>query len=142
MNNLKLAVVGSRYIDPILKIEFTDYELVSGTIHSTFHWEFFYKACPWYEEDEKIEIVSGLSPKGADKLAERFAKENKLKFVGFPAKWYNGSLYNPKAGFERNTEIVEYCSKMICFWNGLSGGTKDSINKCLKARKPLIVIPI
>lgn len=77
---------------------------------------------------DNICIVSG-GAKGADTLAEQYAKDNNLEFVKFPAKW---DEYGKKAGFIRNEEMHHFISQQehrgcILFWDGKSKGTKHNI---------------
>lgn len=48
-------------------------------------------------------IVYGMAP-GADSLARRWAFENNIPVLGFPAEW---SLYGKAAGLIRNRRMVE-----------------------------------
>ena len=85
-----------------------------------------------------VEIISGTA-KGADALGARYAKENGIKLVEFPADWKNldavpcrvkrGAYgeYNALAGHNRNLQMAEYSTHLICFWNGKSSGTKNMI---------------
>lgn len=89
-----------------------------------------------------ITVVSG-GAKGVDTVAEAAAKGRGLNTIIFPAEWRFGPdrIYNPRAGFERNTLIVKECDSVIAFWDGLSGGTKDTIDKARAMGKPVWVIP-
>lgn len=117
-----LAIVGSR--------SFSDYALLKRTIDA------------FYPEDteEIILIVSG-GAKGADTLAERYAMENKIKMKRLTPKWRNEKgVYNPRAGFERNKEIVSSSDHVVAFWDNKSAGTRDSINHAKRLDKRLDVI--
>jgi len=70
-----------------------------------------------------IEIVSGKA-KGADSLGERYAKEHNHTVKEFPADW---DQYGKKAGFMRNTQMADYGTHLIAFWDGVSVGTKMMI---------------
>ena len=109
------AVVGSR--------SFEDYEFLKehlNKIHSI----------------EKI--VSG-GAKGADSLAARYAKENKIELLEFLPDWEkNGKA----AGFIRNKQIVKESDIVIAFWDGTSHGTAHSIRLAKKMKKQLTVINV
>lgn len=77
----------------------------------------------------EVEIVSGGAP-GVDTFAERYAKE-----LGFPVKIFlpDWDRYGKGAGFIRNQQIVDHSDVLAAFWDGSSRGTKDSIDKALKA---------
>ena len=97
-------------------------------------------------------LVSG-GAKGADSLAERFSREFGTPIKVYRANWHDfnppckigvnkyGHRYNVLAGMNRNTKIVEDCDMMIAFWNGVSTGTKDSIDKANSLGKKVVVIP-
>lgn len=76
----------------------------------------------------EIEIISGTA-NGADKLGERFAKENNYKLTQFPADW---SKFGKSAGYFRNEEMAKYADALIVFWDGKSKGTKHMIDLAKK----------
>jgi hypothetical protein len=109
---MRVAVIGSR--------GFNDYEKVKETL-------------------SKINItllVSG-GAKGADLLGERYAKENNIETKIFIPDW---DKHGKKAGFLRNTDIIENAELVVVFWDGSSKGTEDSINKTKKVNKKIIII--
>lgn len=69
-------------------------------------------------------IVSG-GAKGADKLAERYAKENNIPIIVFRPIW---SKYGRGAGIIRNRDIVKQSTHMVAFCIDHSKGTMNSIN--------------
>lgn len=87
-------------------------------------------------------IVSG-GAKGADSLAEKYAKENGFGVKIFPADWKSG----PSAGYRRNEKMHEYISRFerrgcIAFWDGISRGTAHSFSLASRYSNPLMVIRI
>lgn len=87
------------------------------------------------EEDKKnIEIISGKA-RGADTLGERYAVNNGISLITFPADW---EAYGKAAGFIRNAEMANFASKdgnegvLIAFWDGKSKGTKHMIDTAKK----------
>lgn len=76
----------------------------------------------------KIEVVSGTA-KGADRLGEKWARENDIYVKQFPANW---NKYGSSAGYRRNVDMVEYSDALIAFWNGRSKGTKHTIELATK----------
>src|SRR5690606_1497181 len=115
---MKTAIIGSR--------TFNDYELLSNTIKS-------------YCKANNIlpEIIVSGGAKGADTLAEFFAKENNLEMKIFYPNW---ELLGRNACSARNTQIVEFADIVFAFWDGSSPGTKDSITKAEQMNKELIII--
>lgn len=81
-------------------------------------------------QNSEIEIVSGHA-RGADSLGEQYAKERGYRCSVFPAQW---KQHGVRAGFLRNSQMISYASEkeplVIAFWDGISHGTKDTIDKC------------
>ena len=109
---MKAAVIGSR--------EFNDYEKLKEIL------SFF----------PITKIISG-GARGADSLSERYAKENGIPTEIYLAQW---DLFGKKAGFMRNTTIVENSDIVIAFWNQKSKGTRDSIGKASKMKKNTFIV--
>lgn len=80
-------------------------------------------------------IVSG-GAKGADSLAEIYAKDHKLKLIVFPAQW---DKYEKSAGFIRNNTIWDNSDLGVAFWDGSSKGTAHSFKISKKQQKKLYV---
>ena len=118
MKNIKLAIVGSR--------DFLDYVFCKDFILSKF------------KVENIEEIVSG-GARGADSLGERFAKEFNIKFTCFKPDW---DTYGKRAGFLRNTTIVENSNTVIAFWVNKSNGTKDTISKAINSKSKVFVVNI
>lgn len=116
-----LAIVGSR--------SFTDYTLLKNTLDDLY-------------PDKKVitEIVSG-GARGADMLAERYAREHGIRMIRLRPQWggTGNKVYNPRAGFERNEQIVKRADHVIAFWDGKSTGTLNSINHAKRLKKRLNV---
>jgi predicted Rossmann fold nucleotide-binding protein DprA/Smf involved in DNA uptake len=98
------------------------------------------------------EIISG-GARGADKLAETYAKENNIPITIFNANWkdishpnarikYNawGEKFDANAGLRRNKVIVNNSDIIIAFWDNVSKGTKDSVTYANKVNKEVVVI--
>ena len=68
-------------------------------------------------------VVSG-GARGVDKLGERFAKEFKLPYEVYEAKW---DWYGKSAGYKRNMEMANNAEALIAIWDGKSAGTKHMI---------------
>jgi hypothetical protein len=82
-----------------------------------------------------IVIVSG-GARGADSLAEQYAKENNIPFVIFKAQW---DIFGKSAGIIRNEEMGRFSDLLIAFWDGESRGTKHMINFMRGLQKPVYV---
>lgn len=121
---MRLAVVGSR--------KWADRKLFWKHL-SEYHAE--------YGQD--LHIVSGGAPKGADHLAEEFARQRGLSITVHHALWEDErGVLNMAAGYARNTRIVEDCDRLIAFWDMSSRGTGDTLTKARWRRpyRPFFVI--
>lgn len=104
----KVIIAGTRYFD--------DYDLLKVKCDNIL------------SNLDNIEIVSGRA-KGADRLGEKYAKENNYSLKCFPANWHK---YKKAAGPIRNKEMAEYADYLIVFWDGESKGTKNMIERAEK----------
>ena len=108
----KVAVIGSRTFD--------NYKLLKETLDSL-----------------KIDLIVSGGAKGADSLAEQYAKENGIETIIHQAEW---EKFGRKAGPIRNEYIIRDSDIVVAFWNGKSTGTYHSINLAKKAGKELLII--
>lgn len=83
-------------------------------------------------------IISG-GANGVDSMAIRYARERDIAFEEFPADW---NRYGKRAGFIRNTTIVENATYVLAFWDRKSSGTFDTIEKCAKFNKEVHIIDL
>lgn len=116
MKTKKLAIVGSR--------TFNNYNKLKNELEP-------YK-------DNIGEVISG-GARGADSLARRWAKENNIMYKEHLADW---DLYGKKAGYIRNKKIIKECDGCVAFWDGISKGTKHSIELCEQYNKPVKIIRV
>lgn len=114
---MKLAIVGSR--------DFSDYNFLKQNVLQLIEIHSF----------KFTHIVSG-GAKGADTLGHRFAIEHQLEMIVFKPDW---KRFGKRAGYIRNSDIIENSDIVIAFWDGKSKGTKDSIDKALKLNKEVII---
>ena len=135
---LKLIIAGGRDFKnyPLLQREvdnFIQYLMTNGEI----------------EPSPEIEIVSGkqvTKPSytdrktwhGADYLGELYAESYNIPVKPFPADW-NGK-YGRGAGMIRNEQMAQYADACICFWDGISRGTKNMIDNANKYNLVLRII--
>lgn len=103
---MKIGIIGSRSFDK--------YELVKDVMN---------------EYINQVDIIVSGGAKGADTLGEVWAKENGKEILIFKPEW---DKYGKKAGFIRNQDIVKNSDLVIAFWDGVSKGTKSSIDLCKK----------
>lgn len=137
-NPFYCLVVGSR--------DFNDYSLMCEKL------DFILK-------DKKYVVIVSGGAKGADSLAERYAKEHGYELKVFEAKWNdieglpesaigyrNGIPYRKRAGYERNEEMHRFISVpsgharvVVAFWNGSSKGTAHNFELATKYNNPIEV---
>jgi len=97
----------------------------------------YYKLlCSYLDKYQPSVIVSG-GAKGADSLAERYAKEHDIPTVIYKPEW---NKYGKRAAYIRNKLIVENSDLIIAFWDGTSKGTKMIIDIAKKLCKEVIVV--
>ena len=111
---MKLSVIGSR--------TFENYEMLANEI---------------LKLNLKISSVISGGAKGADTLAEKWARENNIPILLFKPDW---KKYGRAAGLRRNESIIESCDYCLAFWDGKSKGTKFSIDLCKKLKKPIKLV--
>lgn len=83
-------------------------------------------------------IISGGAI-GIDLAGERWARVNSVKYVCYRPKWRVHGVYNPRAGFERNSKMAEVGDKLVCVWDGQSRGSFDMIEEMRIRNKPVYV---
>lgn len=87
-------------------------------------------------------IVSG-GARGADTLAERYAKERNYELEVFPADW---DKYGKSAGYRRNREMHRFISQCnrdcgcVAFWDGQSRGTAHNFKLAEEYNVPLRIV--
>lgn len=82
------------------------------------------------------EIISG-GASGADSLAEKYASENNIPLTVFLPNWKS---FGKSAGIVRNFKIITEADFVIAFWDGLSTGTKNSIDTAIQLGKEIKII--
>ncbi len=84
-------------------------------------------------------ILLNGKARGVDNVARNQALFNDLIVQDFPAEW---NKFGKAAGFIRNHIMVDIAEFVVCFWDGVSHGTKDVIDYTLQNEKPLVVYNI
>lgn len=113
----KIAVVGSRNFS-----NYGYFKAIMKKFLSNFH--------------EPI-LVSGGASSGADMFAEKYAKEEGIEILIFPADW---DKHGKAAGFIRNKDIWDSSDRGIAFWDGESKGTAHSFDIAKKQKKKLYIV--
>lgn len=112
--------------------------IVAGTRHFK-NREYVYAALDHYLKDldkDEIEVLDGGAV-GPDMIGGDYAREHNLGVLDFPADW---DTYGKGAGFIRNQAMADVATHLIAFWDEESRGTKDMIDRALKAGSRVVVI--
>jgi hypothetical protein len=85
-------------------------------------------------------VVSG-GAKGADAVAEQWAKKYNFPITVFEPDW---EKHGKAAGFVRNAQIADYGDFCVALWDGKSKGTRNTIDLFLDRGKPVhvLIIPL
>lgn len=75
------------------------------------------------DKNNIAQVISG-GARGIDKLAEDWAKRNKIDFQAYLAQW---DKFGKCAGVLRNKDMIEAADICYFFWDGKSPGTKQAI---------------
>jgi|1048.fasta_scaffold24358_3 hypothetical protein len=87
----------------------------------------------------KMTVLITGGAKGVDTLAERWARENDIPVEVYLPDWKN---LGRAAGIVRNRAMVMECHECIAFWDGISKGTKSTIEMCKKQNKRVVVFTV
>lgn len=81
-------------------------------------------------------IISG-GARGVDRLAVEYAASHGIEFTEYLADW---DRYGKRAGFMRNCVMVGTADAVIAVWDGVSAGTKHSIDYATSQGKQVFVL--
>lgn len=87
---------------------------------------------------ELTAIVSG-GDRGADTLAERYAREHNLKMIIYLSEW---NRYGRAAGPIKNKLIINDGDATITFWDQEDRGTNHAISLTRNAGKKLKIVVV
>ena len=115
---MKLAIVGSR--------NYSNYTQACQQIDIALS--------QWSKSPSDVtEVVSGGAA-GADKMAERWARERGIPVKVFKPDW---DKHGKAAGPLRNQSIIEYATHVVAFPSREGRGTQDSISRAKKLNRML-----
>lgn len=136
----RVIVAGSRGFD--------DYSLFATGMR-----DYLERYCIGYEG--QVAFITGFAKSGADALVVRWCEECGYPWVRFEARWddvlapnavvryrRDGVAYNVRAGYERNGEMALAGTNLIVWWDGVSGGTRDMIERAERRNLPVETILI
>jgi len=115
---MKIAIIGSR--------SFFDYELLKSTVND-------------YRDKNSVvyELMVSGGAGGADRLGERYAKEHDIPTRIFYPDW---DKFGKRAGFLRNQDIINNSDLVFAFWDGVSKGTKSSIDLAKQKGSEVVIV--
>lgn len=116
---MRVLVCGSR--------NWTDYQMILRVLRAM--------------SDRVALVINGAAP-GADQLATKAAKRLGLPVSEFPADW---ERHGKAAGPIRNQDMIDQaCPTIVLAFHedpGLGKGTRDMVDRALKARIPVRIFP-
>ena len=118
----KLAIIGSR--------NFTDFSIGYTLTDKYIDYLFLEKKI-----DVKLVVSGGAN--GADLFGKKYSRARKLRYKEYPAEW---DKYGKRAGMIRNKDIIDECTCAIIFWDGISRGTKNSIDLIMSKGVPYKIV--
>lgn len=88
------------------------------------------------KHEHEIEMVTGTA-KGADQIPYFYKIWHGYSITEFPADW---DTHGKSAGYIRNKQMADYADALICFWDGISHGTKNMIEVMESLNKPVRIV--
>ena len=87
---------------------------------------------------EEMVVVHGAA-RGADTMAADWATKFRVPTEPHPAEW---ERYGKSAGPRRNTTMAKLGADLaIGFFNGMSPGSRDMLERCVFHSIPVLVVP-
>lgn len=101
------------------------------------NYELLCRKCDQFFQNKKpTAIISGMA-RGADALGARYACEHRIPVLEFPADWEG---LGRRAGIVRNLQMLDTADAVVAFWDGVSRGTRHTIQEAKKRGLPLRVV--
>lgn len=122
-----IAVIGSREWPQSHQVRKFIATLPQDTVIVTGGW--------WNRESTVNPVVSPT--RGVDRWAAEAAKDRGLTVVLVAADYDKYSKY---AGIRRNPVTVGLANRVVAFWDGVSNGTRNSLDEAKKLGKPVEII--
>ena len=96
-----------------------------------------YDISPHIPEDTELIISGGAN--GIDMIAEQYADKHRIsKLILRPQ--YN--RYRRAAPLKRNDTMVDLCDRVLIIWDGVSKGSKHTIDYAKKQNKPIDIVNV
>ena len=82
-------------------------------------------------------VITGACPEGIDDLGSEWARAWSIPVVEYPAEWH---LYpGNQAAYVRNKMCAEKAERAFIIWDGVSKGTRMSIDLALDKGMPMVL---
>jgi hypothetical protein len=92
----------------------------------------------WVAKHGKPSLVIHGGARGIDKMADAWATAAGYTIQVYVPEWKTDKgTVDRGAGLARNTDMVQAATHVVCFWNGKSADTADTIRKTRELGKPL-----
>lgn len=92
---------------------------------------------PYVPKETELIISGGAD--GVDLIAEKFSDKHKISKLIMRPRY---DLYRRAAPLKRNEAMVNICDKVLVFWDGISRGTKYTIDYAKKTGKAIEIVMI
>lgn len=86
-------------------------------------------------------VISGTA-RGVDQLGEEYAKRNNIPVERYPAQWKVNGKLDKSAGYKRNAIMIRVADAVIAIWDGVSPGTKSTIDLADRQGVPCFVYKV
>jgi len=110
---MRVAIVGSRHFPEMERVQSFIDSLPPGTT-----------------------IVTG-GASGVDAAAGRAASERQLGVIKLPPRFEEAT--DPTATAQRNQQLIDAADVVVAFWDGLSAGTRQTIDRALQSGREVHV---
>lgn len=121
---MNICIAGSRNI--------TEKSIISNAIFTGIDNITTYK-----DKDNLVFVLGGA--KGVDSIAEEVVKSFNYSIIKILPDW---NKYGKRAGYLRNAEMIKISDGLIAIWDGISKGTKHTIDLAREKQIPIFVANI
>ena len=91
------------------------------------------------KRDPKTVTILDGKARGPDTFGGEYGEAKGMRVLPYPADW---DKHGKSAGFIRNEEMAKAGTHLIAFWDGVSTGTKDMIDRAMAHGLTILVIKI
>lgn len=88
---------------------------------------------------ESVDTIISGGALGVDTLAEEYADKHNIEKIIVRPEY---DKYGKAAPIKRNHDMVDMCDEVLVIWDGVSRGTKSTVNYAKKKGKNVTLIEI